>query len=103
MGGQWVVLVVRLTVVTDHELSGVLGQSLALCASWQVVHMCLYVQFLGKMQAPRFYDMQMLSDLRLETGEVVVGAQAVGRCKHRSAHCARVWSTSRHSVQNRAP
>lgn len=90
-GGLWV------------GLSGVLGQSLALCASWHVAHTCLYVQFPGKMQAPQFHDMQMLSDLRLEIGEVVVGARAVGGCKHRSAHCARVWSTSRHSVQNIAP
>lgn len=44
----------------------------------------------------------MLSDLRLETGMVVVGARALGGFKHMSAHCARVWSTSRHNVQNRA-
>ena len=84
-------------------MSGVLGQSLALCASRHVAHTCLYVQFPGKMQAPQFHDMQMLFEMHLKTGEVAVGARAVGGCKHRRAHCARVWSTSWHSVQNRAP
>ena len=39
---------------------------------------CLYVQLPGKMQDPRFHDIQMLSDLHLVIGVEVMGAWAVG-------------------------
>ena len=72
------------------EVSGVLGQSFALCVSWQVAHTCRYVQFPGKIQAPLFHDIHMLSDLRLVAGVKVLELRGIGGFKHWSAHCARV-------------
>ena len=48
------------------EPSVVLVQSLVLCGSWQVAHTCLYEQLFGKIHAPRFQDIQILSSLRWE-------------------------------------
>ena len=65
--------------------------------------MCLYEQVPGKMHAPLFQDVQMLSDLRLIPAVGIVVVRIVDGCRESSAHWARVWSTPRHNVQKRVP
>ena len=57
---------------------------LALCASWQVT--CWYAQIPGKMQAPLFHDMQILSALHVVPAVEGMGLHVGGEFKHRSAH-----------------